>query len=84
MKRIYNKGCSVTAGNAEYIKDNVSDNGDSSGPNGSNRRTSTYHYGDYNFAGKTVYIDADINMSAGNYMPIGGQYLMKKTILPLK
>lgn len=74
---IYNSGCSVVAGDESYIKDN-SGTADSSGPNGNNQSTADYHYGEYNFAGKTIYLDADIDMSVGNYMPIGGQYLMTK------
>ncbi len=75
---IYNKGCKVTAGQKSYITDNKSVNDRSSGPGGNNLSTAEYHYGAYNFAGKTVYLDADIDMSAGNYMPVGGQYLMEK------
>ena len=75
---IYNSDCRITAGDASYIKDNISDDGDSSGPNGNNQSTARYHYGAYNFDGKTVYLDANIDMSAGNYMPVGGQYLMAK------
>ena len=75
---IYNKDCKVTAGKKSYIVDNRSVNNTSSGPNGNNLSTADYHYGAYNFAGKTVYLDADIDMSAGNYMPVGGQYLMQK------
>ena len=45
-----------------------------SGPN--NQSTNAYHYGIENFNGKTLKITADLDMSKGNYMPIGGQYLM--------
>ncbi len=51
---------------------------DNSGPNGQNKSTETYHYGVDNFNGKTLLVTADLDMSAGNYMPIGGQYLMEK------
>ncbi|MDR0905711.1 MAG: S-layer homology domain-containing protein [Oscillospiraceae bacterium] len=57
-----------------YIHANVSTSG-SSGEN--NISTATYHWGDYNFKDKTIYLEADINMGNANYMPIGGQYLMR-------
>lgn len=52
-----------------------------------NRSTSVYHYGEDDFNGKTVYLDADLDMGGScdpvtgewggpNYMPVGGQYLM--------
>ena len=59
---------------------------DSSGPNGQNKATEEYHYGKYDFKGKTISLKSDIDMggiydsswSGPNYMPVGGQYLMKK------
>ena len=69
---IYNKGCKVTAGDASYIKAN----GGAAAGGGNNESTDSYIYGSYNFEGKTVYLDADIDMTGGNYMPVGGQYLM--------
>ena len=75
---IYNKEIDTFAGDISAIVDNVSESGDSSGPNGNNMSTDKYHYGNYDFNGKTVYLTADIDMSKGNYMPIGGQYLMTK------
>lgn len=74
---IYNPGIDTFAGDTSAIKDNVSTSADS-GPNGNNLSTNTYHYGDYDFNGKTIYLTKDMNMSGGNYMPIGGQYLMSK------
>lgn len=48
-----------------------------SGTHGScNRATDDYSYGGENFRGKTLLLEEDLDMSAGNYMPIGGQYLM--------
>ncbi len=41
-----------------------------------NRATDDYSYGIENFNGKTLKLTADLDMSAGNYMPIGGQYRM--------
>jgi hypothetical protein len=72
---LYNAEIDTVAGNASYIRVNTG-LGDEDGPQGNNKSTATYHYGDYNFAGKTVYLEADINMGSANYMPIGGQYLM--------
>lgn len=72
---IYNKEIDTFHGDTSYIVDNVG-GVTSSGPNGMNESTGTYHYGDDDFNGKTVYLDDNINMSGGNYMPIGGQYLM--------
>jgi hypothetical protein len=45
-----------------------------------NLSTAIYHYGTDDFNGKTVYLDADIDMggSDNNFMPIGGQYLMER------
>jgi hypothetical protein len=44
-----------------------------------NQATGTWHYGDDDMNAKTIYLEADIDMGgAGNYMPIGGQYLMEK------
>lgn len=59
---------------------------DGSGPNGQNQATSEYHYGKYDFKGKTISLKSDIDMggeyksswSGPNYMPVGGQYLMKQ------
>ncbi len=70
----YNEGCTVTAGDASYIAANK----EAAGNGGNNESTNSYTYGLYNFEGKTVYLDADIDMTAGNYMPIGGQYLMTR------
>lgn len=69
---IYNEEIDTFAGNKSYIIDNEAIG--SSG--GNNESTDDYHYGSYNFEGKTIYLDRDIDMSGGNYMPIGGQYLM--------
>ncbi|MBQ6583031.1 MAG: hypothetical protein IJH77_04295 [Mogibacterium sp.] len=68
-----------------------------SGEVGSNNQvtTSIYWYGDEDYTGKTILLDADLNMggvladgsrktvfanwSGPNYMPIGGQYSMDRT-----
>lgn len=70
---LYNKAIDTVAGNEGYIK---VQKGESSDTDGGNQSTSTYHYGNDNFSGKTVYLEADIDMGDSNYMPIGGQYLM--------
>jgi hypothetical protein len=42
-----------------------------------NKATDVYHYGADDFAGKTIYLDANLDMGgSANYMPIGGAYLM--------
>ena len=66
-------------GETDYIRVFKAVSDDPDGPNGQNMSTADYHMGKYDFNGKTVYLTADINMggSANNYMPIGGQYLMK-------
>jgi hypothetical protein len=73
---LYNREIDTVAGKASYIHVNTG-LGDDDGPQGNNKSTPTYHYGDYNFAGKTVYLDNDVDMGGANYMPIGGQYLMR-------
>ena len=73
---IYNGEIDTFAGNTAYIVDTRGYNGESGGPGGNNQSTPDYHYGADNFEGKTVYLTADIDMSGGNYMPVGGQYLM--------
>jgi len=75
---IYNAEIDTFAGDMTAVVDNVEVSGDASGPQGMNKSTETYHYGSYDFNGKTVYVNGDLDMSGGNYMPIGGQYLMTK------
>jgi hypothetical protein len=83
---IYNEEITNIIGDKSCIVDNTS--GQESGGS-SNMATSAYHYGSDTFKDKTVYITADLDMggvydtasgtwSGPNYMPIGGQYLMKK------
>ena len=55
---------------------NTEENEENDGPQGNNLSTATYHYGVDDFNGQTIQITSDLDMSAGNYMPIGGQYLM--------
>ena len=85
---IYNADITNIIGDKSVLVDNRSETG-SNGPQGNNQATSQYHYGSDDFNGKTVYLDADIDMggvynastgkwSGPNYMPIGGQYLMKE------
>lgn len=74
---IYNKEIDTFAGSARYIVNNIGEVS-SSGSGGLNKSTDAYHYGADDFNGKTVYLTADIDMSKGNYMPIGGQYLMTR------
>lgn len=51
---IYNDEITTIVGDVSYIVNNVSDGGSSGG---NNESTDTYHYGDYNFDGATVYLD---------------------------
>ncbi len=85
---IYNDDITNVIGDKSVITDNT-DETENSGAGGNNKATSQYHYGSDSFSGKTVYLDADIDMggvyntstgkwSGPNYMPIGGQYLMKE------
>ena len=82
----YNSDITDVIGDASCIVNNASDN-DTEGSN--NLSSDIYHYGADDFNGKTVYLDADIDMggrydastdtwSGPNYMPVGGQYLMEK------
>jgi hypothetical protein len=68
----------------EYVKTSTG----SDGGQGNNISTDTYHYGAFDFNGKTVTLAADVDMggvynretrswSGPNYMPVGGQYLMR-------
>lgn len=85
---IYNADITNVIGDKSAIADNTSET-ENSGAGGNNKATSQYHYGSDSFSGKTVYLDADIDMggvyntstgkwSGPNYMSIGGQYLMKE------
>jgi hypothetical protein len=75
---LYNREIDTVAGKASYIHINTG-LGDADGPQGNNKATPTYHYGDFDFADKTVYLGRDIDMGRNNnYMPIGGQYLMAR------
>ncbi len=85
---IYNSDITNVIGDKSVIVDNKSETS-GNGPQGNNQATSQYHYGADDFNGKTVYLDADIDMggvynastgkwSGPNYMPVGGQYLMKE------
>jgi hypothetical protein len=60
-----------------YIHANFATSSGSSGPLGQNISTPSYYYGDFKFKDKTIVLNADINMGSANYMPIGGQYLMR-------
>ncbi len=82
----YNSDITNVTGDASCIVDNDATN-DTEGPN--NLSSDVYHFGADDFSGKTVYLDADIDMggrydaatdtwSGPNYMPVGGQYLMEK------
>jgi hypothetical protein len=74
---LYNREIDTVAGKASYIHVNTG-LGDDDGPAGNNKSTPTYHFGEFDFAGKTVYLGSNIDMGRNNnYMPIGGQYLMK-------
>jgi hypothetical protein len=73
---LYNREIDTVAGKASYIQVNTGF-GDDDGALGNNKSTATYHYGNFNFAGKTVRLGRDIDMGSYNYMPIGGQYLMR-------
>ena len=77
---LINNGCKVYTGeevlsaekwnNSAYVKNGSGTSG------GNNQSTNDYSYGVENFDGWTIALGADLDMSAGNYMPIGGQYLM--------
>jgi hypothetical protein len=63
---IYNNGIDTFYGNVSYIHDNYETSGGREvGDN--NETTASYHYGDYDFKGKTVKLVADIDMGNANY-----------------
>jgi hypothetical protein len=68
---IYNRDITTVYDPGGYIKDHIAVG--ASGTN--NQSTTTYHYG-VDLKGATVCLDQDLDMSDGNYMPVGGQYLM--------
>ncbi len=73
---IYDAKDVISAGDwndSEYVKNGTGTHG------ACNRSTDDYSYGIETFSGKTLKLTADIDMSAGNYMPIGGQYRMDVT-----
>jgi len=51
---------------------------------GNNQATAEYFYGITEFFGVTLTLASDLNMSAGNWMPIGGSYLMTKNVSATK
>ncbi len=68
-----------------WVNENTTDG---SGGSGLNMSTDTYHYGVEDFNGKTIKLTSNLDMggiydessdtwSGPNFMPIGGQYLMK-------
>lgn len=77
---LVNTGCSVYTGSAVVSAadwNNSTYVNNATGTHGAcNRSTDDYSYGVDDFNGKTLTVTADLDMSAGNYMPIGGQYLM--------
>lgn len=70
---IYNDGIKYIYGDAGYLIDNQ----DIGTTETYNNATPNFHYGSYDFDGKTIYLTADIDMGSSNYMPVGGQYLME-------
>ncbi|MBR5228556.1 MAG: S-layer homology domain-containing protein [Firmicutes bacterium] len=77
---LVNSNCKVYTGDAVYTasewaaSDYVAGGSGSTG--GNNEATTYYHYGITNFDGVTINLLNSLNMSGGNYMPIGGSYLM--------
>lgn len=78
---LVNDGCRVYTGSAVLSADewNNSDYvNTASGAKGKNNQSSgDYCYGVDDFSGKTLLLVSDLDMTGGNYMPLGGQYLMK-------
>ncbi len=58
--------------NKEFVKTSSGESG------GNNQSTDDYSYGIEDFRNVTITLMDDLDMSDGNYMPIGGQYLMEK------
>ncbi len=77
---LVNKDTSVYTGQAvipasewndsKYVKNGTGTHG------ACNRATDDYSFGVDDMNGKTLRVTADLDMSAGNYMPLGGQYLL--------
>mgnify|MGYP000174548925 CR=1 FL=1 len=55
---------------SQYVNKETGTNGEN------NEATAVYHYGIETFKDKTLKLTKDLDMSGGNYMPLGGQYLM--------
>ena len=80
---LVNTSCIVYTGGARYSASQwnsdgryVYDDVGSTGANSQNKATASYHYGIEDFNGKTIKLTASLDMEKGNYMPVGGQYLM--------
>lgn len=89
----YNRSVTKVLGDPSVIVNHESEAAIKEGSN--NRSTPVYHYGEDDFNGKTVYLDADLDMggvqdpatgvwSGPNYMPVGGQYLMEPEVSSTK
>lgn len=78
---LVNDDCVVYTGSGVYTAAEWNSSGyvnsDESSSDGSNNRsTSKYSWGITSFRDKTLELGADLDMSTGNYMPVGGQYRM--------
>ncbi len=77
---LINEDCKVYTGSAVLTAAQWNDSdyvNNATGTHGAcNRSTDDYSYGVDDFNGKTLYLTEDLDMSAGNYMPLGGQFLM--------
>lgn len=78
---LVNDNCKVYTGkaviNAAEWNDSSFVNNDTGNHGACNRATDDYSYGVDDFNGKTIKLTKNLDMSTGNYMPIGGQYLME-------
>lgn len=77
---LVNEDCRVYTGSAVYSasewNNGIYVNADIGTTGSNNQATANYWYGVTRFHGVTIYLQSDLNMSAGNWMPIGGAYLM--------
>lgn len=80
---LVNSDCKVYTGDdvmsaAKWNKSKYVNSDTASSVGENNDATAAYSYGIETFKDKTIELRSNLDMSGGNYMPIGGQYLMKK------
>ena len=79
---LVNTDCKVYTGNDVFTAEEWNNGSyvfNAIGSSGSNNKsTNEYHFGITRFDGVTLRLEEDLDMRGGNYMPLGGQYLMSR------